>query len=410
MLSGFPTVKMSPILFFSQPNSRLMDIWNLVGLRENPFTISPPTNPKQTTWAGLEELKGEFNSVFREAKASAPTQVVLCRGSTGGGKTHASLFFSSNKNMPETSPSVRDIEVLRVRTPTEIGNPARDFYLDVMEQIGLERIREAVNKTVESVGRNVVEQNLRQTMVSGDFAKALLDLGSSPIYGGVGSLLNAYFLGKCTTAELRKLGLSRNIEKTQDYFRVLAGIFQCLTGLSESSDVAQHNRFCLWIDEMENFIYFTPPQYRPFGQGLRELVDRLPYFFTLFMNFTLTAPEEYEEIELILGGYLTDRITRHIFFDEVKDPEKVLQYVRELLSHYRIEEKSTTPYFPFTEEALRALLSNLQRETPRDVNNRCRNALMRAFEKGIFEEGEASEITLEFVQQISQEELDKEIG
>ena len=384
--------------------------WNLASLRENPFIIGPPTNPKQAIWAGLKELKGEFKSVFREAKASAPTQVVLCRGAIGAGKTHASLFFSSDQNMPETSPSFQSIEVLRVQTPTETGNPARDFYLDIMEQIGLERIGEAVNKTIESVGPDRVKQNFRQTMVSGDFAKVLLDLGSSPIPAGPGSRLSAYFLGKCTTTELRKLGLNRNIEKTQDYFRVLAGVFHCLTGLSESTDVTEHNRFCLWIDEMENFIYFTPPQYRPFGQGLRELVDRLPYFFTLFMNFTLTSPEEYEEIELILGGYLTDRITRQIFFDEVRDPEKLLQYVRELLCHYRPQEKPKTPYFPFTEEALRGLLSNLQRGTPRDVNKRCRNALMRAFEKGVFEKGADSTITSKFVQEMSQEELDKEIG
>lgn len=384
--------------------------WNLASLRENPFATKPPTDPKQAIWAGMDELKDEFNSVFREAKASASTQVVLCPGSIGGGKTHASFFFSSNKNMPETSPSVQDIEVLRVQTPTETGNPARDFYLDVMEQIGLERIGETVNKTVESVGRNVVEQNLRQTMVSGDFVKALLDLGSSPIPAGPGSFLNAYFLGKCTTTELRKLGLNRNIEKTQDYFRVLSGVFRCLTGLSDSTDVTHHNRFCLWIDEMENFIYFTPPQYRPFGQGLRELVDRLPYFFTLFMNFTLTAQEEYEEIELVLGGYLTDRITRQVFFNEVKDQEKMLQYVHELLSHYRTQKKPKTPYFPFTEEALRALMSNLQRGTPRNMNKRCGNALMRAFERGIFQEGKDSVITPKFVQEMTQEELDKEFG
>ena len=130
----------------------------------------------------LEGLKGEFKSVFREAKASAPTQVVLCRGPIGGGKAHASLFFSYDKNIPETSPSVQNIEVLRVQTPTETGNPARDFYQDVIEQIGLDRIGDAVKKNVQSVGRDVVEQNLRQTMVSRDFANALLKLfEASPI-------------------------------------------------------------------------------------------------------------------------------------------------------------------------------------------------------------------------------------
>ena len=94
----------------------------------------------------------------------------------------------------------------------------------------------------------------------------------------------------------------------------------------------------------------------------------------------------------------------------MKDQEELLQYVRELLSHYRTQEKPKTPYFPFTEDALRALTSNLQRGTPRDVNKRCRNALMRAFERGIFQEGKDSEITPKFVQEMSQEELDKEIG
>ena len=383
--------------------------WNLAGLRENPFTISPPTDPKRVIWAGMDVIRDEFNKVFREAKVSAPTQVVLCRGPIGGGKTHASLFFSSDKNIPKTSPSVQNIEVLRVQTPTETGNPARDFYLDVMEQIRLDRIGEAIKKNVESVGRDVVERNLRQTMVSGDFVNALLKLfETSLISPRAGLPLSAYFLGKCTTTELRKLGLNRNIEKTQDYFRVLAGVFRCLIGLSESPDVAEHNRLCLWIDEMENFIYFTPPQYRPFGQGLRELVDRLPHFFTLFMNFTLTSPEEFEEIELVLGGYLTDRITRHIFFDEMKDQEKILQYVREVLSHYRTQEEPKTPYSPFTEDALRALMANLQQRTPRNINKRCHSALMRSFEKSIFEKGKDPAITLDFIQEISQEELDKE--
>jgi len=382
--------------------------WSIAGLRENPFTISPPTNPKQAIWAGMDVIKDEFNRVFREAKASAPTQVVLCRGSMGEGKTHASLFFSAGENIPETSPSVQNIEVLRVQTPTETGNPARDFYLDVMEQVGLERIGEMVNKTVESVGADVFKKTLRQTMVSSDFVNALLGLGDSSFYPNPHPLLSAYFLDKCTTSELRKLSLNRNIEKTQDYFRVLAGVFQCFIGLSESNDVTEHNRFCLWIDEMENFIYFTPPQYRPFGQGLRELVDRLPYFFTLFMNFTLTSPEEFEEIELVLGGYLTDRITRQIFFGEMKNQKEMLQYVRDVLSHYRTQEESKTPYSPFTEDTLGALMANLQQRTPRNINKRCHRALMRAFEKGVFEKGKDPAITLDFIQEMSQEELDKE--
>ena len=84
----------------------------------------------------------------------------------------------------------------------------------------------------------------------------------------------------------------------------------------------------------------------------------------------------------------------------MKDQEKMLQYVSEVLSHYRTKKESKTPYAPFTEDALRGLMANLQRRTPRDMNKRCHNALMKAFEKGIFEAGKDSEITLEFVQEM----------
>ena len=39
----------------------------------------------------------------------------------------------------------------------------------------------------------------------------------------------------------------------------------------------------------------------------------------------------------------------------------MLQYVRDVLSHYRTQEEPKTPYSPFTEEALGALMVNLQR-------------------------------------------------
>lgn len=204
--------------------------WNSIGLIENPFVVSPPDEPALAVWAGMEELKNEFNEILREARGSSPTQVVLCRGPVGGGKTHASLYFSLQKHWPEQVPSVEDVCVLRVPTPKETGKPDRDFYIDVMESIGLENTRDAVRRAIDEVGVDTVQSTFRKIMVSADLANALMRLGDSQD----NPLLNAYFLGKCTTAELRKLGLNRNIEKTQDYFRVLAGVFQCHIGLSQA--------------------------------------------------------------------------------------------------------------------------------------------------------------------------------
>ena len=385
--------------------------WNSIGLHENPFPLSPPIDPASAKWAGMKRLKDDFHAVLREAKGSAPTQVVLCRGPVGGGKTHASVYFGLKGRWPEQEPAVRDIHIWRVPTPKETGKPDRDFYIDVMEHLDIENTRETLRGAVDEVGYETARDVLRRTMVSADLTKALLDLRTEDY----NPLLNAYFLGKCTSTELRKLGLNRNIEKTQDYFRVLAGVFQCYVGFSSSNEPTQHSRVCLWLDEMEDFIYFAPSQYRPFGQGLRELVDRVPSFFTLFLNFTLTSPEEYEEIELILGAYLIDRVTHNIFFDEMRD-EEMLTYVKELLALYGTEQRNSRndieerPYYPFKKSALELLLADLPRRTPRDMNKRCRIALVKAFEGSVFGSGGEDWIDRDFVLGLDREELDREIG
>lgn len=385
--------------------------WNTIELRGNPFTALPPIDPASARWADMERLKGDFHTVLREAKGTAPTQAVLCRGPIGGGKTHAALYFGLKERWPEQEPSVRDIHIWRVPTPKETGKPDRDFYIDVMEHLDIENTRETLRSAVDEVGYETARDVLRRTMVSADLTKALLDLRNEDY----NPLLNAYFLGKCTSTELRKLGLNRNIEKTQDYFRVLAGVFQCYIGFSRSSEPTQHSRVCLWIDEMEDFLYFTPSQYRPFGQGLRELVDRVSSFFTLFLNFTLTSPEEYEEIELILGAYLMDRVTHNIFFNEMRD-EEMLTYVRERLAHCETEQRNSrkdieeSPYYPFKETALKSLLADLPRMTPRSINKRCRIALVKAFERGVFESDGEGWINRDFVLDLGREELDREIG
>ena len=385
--------------------------WNVIALRENPFAMSPPDDPTAVVWADMTTIKSDYLRILREAKGSAPTQVVLVRGPVGGGKTHASLYFSLRERWPSQSPSVDRVHIIRVPTPKETGKPDRNFYLDVMEFLTLEKIREVVTKAVEEVSRPKAQKILQRTMLSADLSGALLRLGDEENR----QLLDAYFMGKCSTSELRKLQLNRNIEKTQDYFRVLAGIFHAFIGLSESRAVGKHNRICLWLDELEDFVYFTPAQYRPFGQGLRELVDRVPYFFTVFLNFTFTSPEDFEEIELILGKYLIDRVTQNIIFDEMSETER-FNYVRDMLQFYGTSQRANLSavknnlYYPFTLDSLKLALSNLSKNTPRDVNKRCRNTILKAFDQGLFKKRTKTVIEPDFVKKMTMEELDKEIG
>lgn len=398
--------------------------WNLLLLRDNPFSISPPEEPEEVVWAGLPELKNQIEQELLEARSSATAQVILNRGPLGGGKTHALRFYSLLDNWPPVDPGqgVRDIVVIPVLTPKETGKADKDFYIDVLERLGMVRIRHAVISALREVGPQAGLVALQRITGSESLGRAIQMLGvdDSPAQGNflkTGSraerdlLLDAYFLDGCTKAELRKLGLARNIDKAQDRFRVLAGLLHCFIGLTPDRQVTTHSRVCLWLDELEDLVYFTAAQYRPFSEGLYDLIDRLPNFFTLLLNFDQSTPELLDEIEIILGRELVDRITDQIIFQEMA-PDQALQYVQELLAHWRTispEELGLSPLYPFEDDALRYLITSLRYRTPRLVNKRCRDAAMTALRQQTADTPGQIRVDLDLVTSIVHSELDQEM-
>ncbi len=126
---------------------------------------------------------------------------------------------------------------------------------------------------------------------------------------------------------------------------------------------------------------------------------------------TLTEPSESYTIEVLMGKPLVDRITDHIIFREMTISQG-LQYVQELMRLWRTqqpEDLGLSPLYPFEEDALRYLIENLDKRTPRSINERCRSVLMIALrEEEANDRGQIS-INLNFVKGITRLELDKEM-
>jgi hypothetical protein len=358
--------------------------WEKIGFTENPFDITRRTDHENVHWAGMSTRKAHFERVFLEAQGSAPTQVILCHGPTSSGKTHTAVYFGLRTHWPTQQPTVRDAVVINVPMPKETKNTSRDFYLDMVEKLGIPSVGDALRAELTRFPAEEISRILRRTTQSQDIVKALLHL-ADPEADLL--LIERYFLSRCTAAELRKLKLIRNLEKSSDYFRVLAGMIQCVIGFDETPAPPVHTRMCIWIDEMEDLAYFSPTQYRPFLQGLRELTDRLPRFLTLIMNFTVASPEDFKDIELVLGKFLVDRISHQIRFEELNETEK-LDYIRGLLRQYatpeweRLAGQANTEYYPFSQDAVKALVKDMPHSTPRDVNRRCSSAVIQAIRTG----------------------------
>lgn len=384
--------------------------WNLIFFKADPFDLTPPTDLENVIWAGMSNVKQHFNEIFEVAISSSATQVVLNQGPHGGGKTHASLYFSLEKNLPPLSTIGGQVHSIRCHVPNEIGKSDEDFYTSLIDEMGMTCVQKIVQNAVSNLSENQALQSFQRVLGSEELARAFWLLGAEEA-NDKHALLRTYFLDGCTRTELRKLGIARNISKAQDRFRILACVLQCLIGLDPTRDPSQHSRVCLWIDEMEDLLYFTPAQFRTLTQGLRDMIDRLPNFFTIFLNITLSAPEEYEDIELMLGRAVIDRITDTIYFPELTVDEG-MQYVKDLINdpQHRDQDslKDLPRTYPFKETALRMLLEGMEIRTPRDINMRCRSAINYAFRDEEFKVGK-SIIDPTYVRKIEKSEIDREI-
>lgn len=400
--------------------------WSFALLKQNPFPNTPPRRPEEAVWAGMPRLRSQFDALFTETLTTSATQVVLNRGAFGSGKTHAAVFFGIHDRLPQVAGAqVRDTLIIYVRTPKEGSNASEILYQDIIETIRFRQLRQTILALIAERGKQDALGILQDAAQSEALGRAIWLLGLEK--RGYGQLqlfnekeelaewrrmLEACFFSQATKGDLKQLGLSRGITSAQDRFRVLSVVLQSIIGFTSTEDILNHRRVILWIDEMDDLIYFTSRQHRLFTQGLRGLIDRLPHYLTLLMNFTLTAPELWEDITVILGGALMDRVTHHIYFREPNQDE-AFEYVCDLLRQFRTEvpESRGLPLtYPFTEDALRTAISTLPSCTPRGLNQRCSSIVTKALQRGIITAAGEEIVTADFVSSLDREQIDFDLG
>ncbi len=401
--------------------------WDLVFLRETPFPEIPPRDPESAVWAGMKKLKRQLDELLNEAKTNPSSQVVLNWGAWGSGKTHSARYFGIPERLPKVKGrQIKKPWILYIHTARDPVQPDTVFYRDILESLQFEQLRHVVKDLIYAQGEDIILRTLQKLVGSEPLGKAIWLMGLEKGPSGQMYLfgdeyvsddwdrtLETYFYSQQTKTDLKKLGLSRGIDNSQDRFRVLGAILQCLIGFAPVEEIEEHCRVVLWIDEMEDLIYLASKQYRPFTQGLRDLIDRIPNYLTLLMNFTLAAPEAYEDATAILGQAVMDRVTHQIYYKE-PDKEEAYYYVLDLLKSYRTEKFDgigLDDTFPFTPECLKWIIETLSpgQSTPRSINKRCGDIITKALTGGRISTRGTAAIDIDFVKKLDEERIDQEL-
>ncbi len=339
-------------------------------LKDNPFQyLTPiPGQPGTTVpWAGHKNLYDNIRGVYKRMFNNAPRQIVLNWGQYGGGKTFAAYNFLDK---PKKG---LDLHQVYIRSPKQGNRADQEFYKNIIDFISYRKIRSQIQLLIKLLGEDDLFKFLDTKIRSEEITEAIIKIGSED--DEISKLMRRYVFEGLTKTELKDVDLPKNIDLGTDSIKFLSGIIHCFIGDQEKVK----GRFVIWIDEMEDMIYYSQREYRAFSQVLRDLFDSINQFVTIFLNFTLAESDE-QTIELLLGEALWSRINKKIRFKELIE-EEALAYCSDLIKYYQTED-DLNQYYPFTKEILLGIFGLIPSNnlTPREINRFCGEVLIYALE------------------------------
>jgi hypothetical protein len=340
-----------------------------LNLHVNPFKNFTPSKDEKLIWADMRDVKAKIEKSYKDCLNNDSKQIVLNWGQYGGGKTFSAYFFEQEylKN--------GNITQIYVRCPKDGPKATDEFFKAIVDYLTFDLIRERIKNIISERGEEELMKFLTPK-TSREYAKAICLIGSDD--DEISQLMNRFLYVGLTKTELKKLGLAKDIQTDSDTIKFLSGILSCFIG---DKTIGKRN-VVLWIDEMEDLIYYAPKNYKAFSQVLRDLLDNLSERLLVFFNFTLAEGEE-TTIELILGGAVWSRINKKIRFKPFT-LDNGLNYVKELLNAAKIKKDNAKPLPDSIIMKVMSMIpiSNL---TPREINKHFTSLINYAMDNGIKE-------------------------
>lgn len=336
-------------------------------LKLDPFLIEAPTDALSAVWADMEGILTRSRDIIRDALSSGITQVVLNRGRWGAGKTHSAIYFSYQERVKAEASFTGSVECIYIRTPMQAEQAVEEFFTNTIEAFNWNAIRGWMQNINTALGDDNAFKWFNTTVKDADLARIMLLMGK-PEYNDYH--LRRYLIGtpRPTSRELSDLRLAKVIRSGQRA-SVLAAILRSL--IYSGSDQAE-GRIFIWIDETENLNFYPPTRRRAITEMWRDLVDAVPRGLTVFLNYTPAGAERGEALGQVYGSALLSRISQIVTFEPLSEDDS-FKYIIALLNHprYRREgalKKGLPVTYPFENNAVSYLISNVKNKTPRNLN------------------------------------------
>lgn len=314
----------------------------------------------------------------------------------GAGKTHT-LFYLANQ---AAAISKQNSQNILYTVYTEFPKAARSFldlYRAFVTNLDVDVLIEASQEIYTCTDSDRLHREMM--LASPDLANALQVMVTGKSQDQVTAMrwLRAESL---PISEFRKAGISQKINSVEEAIRILTALIELLTVAAR----CQGHPGCrvMWmLDEFQRIEQTGSRTRDEINTGLHSTFNACPNGLSLFLSFS--GKPQSNNLPPWFSRELRDRIGRtKVMILPPMLPQEALGFVRDILTQLRVPELAQlSPYFPFSEEACKAIIDEVQKKDelkPRAIMHAFNAVLQEADPK--IEANAMNVISPEFARQV----------
>ena len=363
------------------------------GLKTDPFTLQPTSIVKN--WAGRLLERRLLTDIITTPLATdiGTSEFTVIHGEYGAGKSHAMRYFESMINDVDKEcfnsvaiyvPTIKmDTKISFLRLYHEIIQLANMNRLIELAQIASERftaatedVKSQLTSEQHGIGPALSEEYLQNQVFDTidpydvPMLKLVLRLADN------NSEAVAYLQGDGSPPA--DIGLSSRVNNDFAAAKTLGALLRVLTLSIRGQDPVCSAAY-LFLDEVEVILDDRQTDLQQFFQGIRNLINELPYRFCLLMSFTADTAL----IEAVIPQSVLQRLTRQHYVEmSPLTPDDAKKFVCENLEFHRPDDfDNLNPFHPFTEESIELVLERVDQITPRHIFRMLNMVLIRSIRR-----------------------------
>lgn len=341
--------------------NKIMNKFDKLNLKGNPFRITPSTNVTEIIWAGFPELKKQIETRIKYSINIPNSSLVLNWGEYGSGKTHALRYFSTQQVLKDIAAENTVPYSIDLRFPKS-KEPVKELFTQIVDKLDVVRLRRDVEEkhlNIQDILMSVTDNTFMHKVFYAMFDQTHNLFTTDP----EGLEFKSFLYGTEDYKKYQAKGIIRKLSTDYDYIEFISILFSILT-----YDKRVHSCIILWIDEFEDISLLNNANISNVNNFVRTLIDKCPNNLLMFLNLTLSAMISVADLGEFLHEAVKSRIIDRIEFP-IPNTSELKTYLKELLNNpaYRITTTDNL-YAPFSSEVIDAVIQKLGNASLRKYN------------------------------------------